>query len=43
MKLKDEGIHFTFLCVAGFVAGVYGVKKRNFLGYLGLMIDWNFD
>jgi hypothetical protein len=21
MKLKDEGIHFTFLCVAGFVAG----------------------
>jgi hypothetical protein len=28
MKLKDEGIHFTFLCVAGFVAGFYGVKSE---------------
>jgi len=27
MKLKDEGIHFTFLCVAGFVAGIYVVVK----------------
>jgi len=26
MKLKDEGIHFTFLCVAGFVAGFYGLN-----------------
>ena len=28
MKLKDEGIHFTFLYVAGFVAGFYGVKSE---------------